>query len=241
MSLPDIAWLVHETDNELLRYSMRSVAAYGQGTYRKAWIVGVMPEWVTGADLIEVAEPDPREKFASIRAKVEALVSHQGVAREVVVLNDDAIAVAPITWEAVHMGSTADYLAQEAGRGRTSRSNTWIRAVENTARWMAEQGHGDIDCYETHVPLRFRTHDLRKALAAYPADVSCDYPGFYPIAGCGAGARGENAKIGPDAEEFLDRLPRLPGWVSTNDRGFATGMVGGYIRGLHREPCTFEA
>lgn len=242
VGLPDLAWLVHEQDNELLRYSMRSVATHAAGMYRRVWIVGVLPEWVTGVGHIPAAYAG--EKFRDIRAKVTALTTHPGIARTVVILNDDYVATRPVeSWEPTHMGPTAAFLAAEAARGRTSRRNTWIRAVENTAAWMADQGHGDILCYEGHVPLAFDRARLAEALGAYPGDRSCDYPGFYPVAGAaGPGARALNAKIGPTAAEFLDKYthPGMPGWVSTNDAGFREGMVGGFIRGLHPQPCAYE-
>lgn len=240
-ALPDLAWLVHEADNELLRYSLRSIERHAGGMFRKVWIVGVLPDWAENVGHIPVEYAG--EKFADIRAKVAALCADKRVAHTVVILNDDHIATGPVTWDAVHMGPTSAYLKAEAARGRTSARNTWIRAVENTSAWMADQGHGDIDCFEGHVPLMFNRRELGKVLAEYPADRSCDYPGFYPAAGA-APVAGEalNAKIGPSADEFLSKVddPRMPGWISTNDAGWREGMVGGFIRGMFRERSTFE-
>ena len=90
-ALPDLAYLVHEADNELLRYSLRSIAAHAEGTYRKVWIVGVLPSWITGVEHIPVDHAG--EKFADIRAKLTALTSDRRVAANVVVMNDDHIAL----------------------------------------------------------------------------------------------------------------------------------------------------
>lgn len=242
--LPDLAYLVHETDNELLRHSLRSIDRHAQGSFRDVWIVGTLPAWVVNVRHLPVAEPDPREKFASIRSKVTAIGDCDEMAERVVILNDDHIALGPVTsWEPTHMGPTSGYLAREAERGRVAAHNSWIRAVANTAEWMRERGHGDIDCYEGHVPLCFDRAKLAAILADYPPDRSCDYPGFYPEAGAaGPGERALNAKIGPSADEFLAKIchPDMPAWLSTNDKGFTLGMVGGYIRGMLREPCKYE-
>lgn len=239
---PDLAYLVHEADNELLRYSLRSIHTYAAGMFRKVWIVGVLPEWVTGVGHIPTEYAG--EKFADIRAKVSALCADKRVAARVVIMNDDYMATEPVqSWDAYHMGPTSEYLAREAERGRKPQTNTWIAAVANTAAWMAEQGHGDIDCFEGHVPLEFRRRALGKVLAEYPAGRSCDYPGFYPVAGSAPVAgRAINAKVGPSPAEFLAKLsnPGMPGWISTNDAGFAEGMVGGYIRGMFRTPSPHE-
>lgn len=242
--LPDLAYLVHEADNELLRHSLRSIDRYAQGAFRGVWIVGTLPEWAVNVRHLPVAEPQPREKFASIRSKVAALANCDDIAEHVVVLNDDHIALRDVTsWEPTHMGPTSAYLRREAERGHIAASNSWIRAVANTAKWMAQRGHGDIDCYEGHTPLCFDRAKLAAVMADYPADRSCDYPGFYPEAGAaGPGTRALNAKIGPSADEFLVKMadPEMPAWLSTNDKGFGQGMVGGYIRGMLREPCRYE-
>lgn len=240
-ALPDLAYLVHEADNELLRHSLRSVERFADGMFRKVWIVGVLPKWITNVEHIPVDHAG--EKFADIRAKVTALCADKRVASRVVVMNDDHIATAPVSWDARHMGSTKTYLAEEAETGRTSKTNTWIRAVENTAAWMAEQGHGDIDCFEGHVPLMFDRRKLGKILGEYPADRSCDYPGFYPVAGAApVGPQAMNAKIGPSVDEFTSKIdnPKMPDWVSTNDTGWREGMIGGFIRGMHYTPSRFE-
>lgn len=238
---PDLVYLVHEAENELLRHSLRSIDRHADGMYRKVWIVGVLPTWARNVEHIPL-EP-AGEKFADIRKKVTAAMSDKRVAANVVIMNDDHIATGPVSWDAVHMGSTAKYLAEEAARGRVARKNTWIAAVENTAVWMADRGYGDIDCFEGHVPLMFSKAKLRKILADYPVEMTCDYPGFYPEAGSAPlGRWALNAKIGPSAEEFLSKIddPRMPGWVSTNDAGWREGMIGGFIRGMYREPSRFE-
>jgi len=239
--VPDVAYLVHETDNESLRHSLRSLARNAIGLFGRVWIVGVLPQWVTGVEHLPLEHAG--EKFADIRAKVTALASHDGVADEVVIMCDDVFIVDPITtWAPFHMGSTAAYLDAEASRGRVPARNTWIRAVANTAQWMAEQGHGDIDCYEGHVPLCFDRHRLADVLAQYPTDRTCDYPGFYPLAGAaGEGVQAGNAKVKElDGPEFEAKLALPIPYLSTNDASFRDGVVGGFIRGLFRQPCQYE-
>ena len=236
MALPDLAYLVHEADNELLRYSLRSIAAHADGTYRKVWIVGVKPSWATGVEHIALEQAG--EKFADIRAKLTALTSDRRVAADVVVMNDDHMALGPVSWGATHLGPTAKFIA-EKGRPR----NSWWEAMRVTAEWMSARGHGDILCYAGHVPLMYSKAKLRALLAEYPTTQRLLDVGLYPEAGSGGvGELALNSKIGPGVDEFLSKIDdsRMPGWVSTNDAGWAEGMVGGFIRGMFREPSKFE-
>jgi len=233
MTVPDLAWLVHETDNLPLRYSIRSIAENAEGMFGNLWIVGQMPDWLQSVG--HVPAPRASEKFADIRSKVSALCADDRLSDRVVILNDDYFAMEPVTsWSPYHMGPTSKYLA-----GKPVDRNTWFQALRNTAAWMRGRGHGDILCYEGHVPLLFDRHKLGEVLSEYPVDRSCDYPGFYPVAGAGGeGIQGLNAKVGPDASDFHEKA-HLP-WLSCNDKSFAEGMVGGYVRGAFREPCKYE-
>lgn len=241
-ALPDLVWLVHEMDNEGLRYSIRSVAQNAKGLYRKIWIAGVTPTWLQRVGSIDVESPP--EKFASIRSKVEALANDARLADKVVIFNDDFFLMDRITsWNAYHMGPTSKYLAELATKGKTENKNTWVRAVANTARWMREQGYGDILCYEGHIPLLFDRHKLAEVLDQYPADMSCDYPGFYPVAGVGGeGTLGYNAKVADLGWNDLNAKVNSPDhpWLSSNDKSFNEGMVGGFVRGAFRKPCVYE-
>lgn len=239
---PDLVWLVHRTDNEELRHSIRSVVQNAPGLYNKLWIAGEMPPWLRGVGHIPVNSPP--EKFASIRAKVTALANDARLADRVVIFNDDYFLMDPIaSWDAYHMGPTSAYLGHLATQGKVETRNTWVRAVANTARWMQSQGHGDILCYEGHVPLLFDRRKLADVLAQYPTDQTCDYPGFYPIAGAaGVGKKGYNAKVADRGLGDLEQKLNSPdhSWLSSNDVSFAEGMVGGYIRGAFRTPSPYE-
>src|SRR5690606_32906041 len=230
--LPDLAWLVHEVDNEPLRYSIRSVAAHAEGMFRRLWIVGpAMPQWLVGVGHIPAAEPTPREKFASIRSQVTALAHDRRVTRQVVVLNDDVYATAPVeSWEPTHLGPTSVYV-KENRRPR----NTWWEALTSTVAWVG----GDPLCYAGHVPLLYDRAKLREALAAYPSDQRLLDCGLYP--GAGAGGEGRwalNAKVGPEDSAKLDD-PNMPGWLSTNDASWA-GAAGARVRAAHPEPSRYE-
>lgn|GEM_PF-1267133 len=240
MALPDLVWLVRPgDDNEELRYSLRSVARNADGLFRKVWIVGTVPSWVTGVEGLPL---DPAaEKFANMRQSLAAVVRDRRVAAQIVVFNDDHFVTEPITeWAAFHLGRTSAYVQHLASIGTTSKRNTWVRAVENTAEWMRAEGHGDIYCYEAHTPLLFNRRALAAALDAYPADRSLAYPGLYPVAGAaGEGVNAGNSKVVRPGELAVKVALPMP-YLSSNDASFADGEVGAHIRAMFPEPSPFE-
>lgn len=251
-ALPDLVYPLKPVgDCDELRYSLRSVATNAEGLYRKVWVVvtdaAALPEWLTGVEVIEAGSPDGRT--ADVRAKYVAVVNDKRVASRVVLMADDAFLMDPIDdWPAYHMGPTSEYLAQLRAQG-LSGTRGWIRAISDTADWMAERGHGDILCRQGHRPLPWHTKRLAKALAEYPADRALDVLGLYDLAGAGgvgeelriSKGRPGNAKVNSDAASFHEKVGVLDiPWLSSNEQGFAGGMIGGYIRGCFREPSRYE-
>lgn len=247
-ALPDLVYPVLPVGEcDELRYSLRSVATNADGLYRKVWIVvtdaATLPSWLTGVEIIEAGHPGgPKPDF---RAKVEAACAHRGVAARFVLLNDDHFLVDPIEqWEAFHSGPTSAYLARLASLTppMTVRNSAWVRAITSTAEWMAEQGYGDILARQGHRPLLWHKTKLGKALAEYPRDRVVDVLGLYDIAGAaGVGRMAGNAKVTSLPEAFHAKIAELDiPWLSSNDRGFAQGLIGGYIRGIFRTPSRYE-
>lgn len=245
VALPDLVIPVKPTEDGCteLRYALRSVAAHAEGLYRKVWIVGVgLPDWLTNVGFIEAGSPDGRN--ADVRAKITAAANDKRVASRFVLMADDTFLVEPITeWRAYHMGPFSEYLGRLAKlpAPRTRANSSWVRAIAAAADWMAEQGHGDILTRQGHRPVLWDKKRLAAALDAYPTDRALDVLALYDLAGAGVeGGRAKNAKI-TVADDFLERLAeRDSPWMSSNERSFREGMVGGYIRGMFRDPSPYE-
>lgn len=239
-ALPDLAWIVRPGENAELRYSLRSFAKNARGLYRKVWIVGTVPEWVKGVEGIPLT-PLP-EKFANIRQSLTALCADERAADEVVIMHDDFFAIDRVTdWRGYHLGSTAKFLARLAANGKRPEKNTWVRSLQQTAAWMAERGHGDIDCYEAHTPLLFDRRKLGALIAEYSADRWMLCAGLYPEAGAGGGERGINTKVSAlDAATLEAKVAAPVPYLSSNEASFDGGVIGGFVRGVFRESCRFE-
>ena len=244
VALPDLVIPVKPTDDGCteLRYALRSVAAHAEGLYRKVWIIGVgLPEWLTNVGIIEAQAVG---RAGDVRAKITAAANDKRVAARFVLMSDDTFLVEPITeWRAYHMGPFSEYLVRLANlpAPRTRANSSWVRTICATADWMTEQGHGDTLTRQGHRPVMWDKKKLAAALAAYPTDRALDVVGLYDLAGAGVeGGRAKNTKI-TVADDFLARLAeRDSPWVSSNERSFREGMVGGYIRGMFRDPSPYE-
>lgn len=239
--IPDLVYPLKVTDDcEELRYSLRSVHTNAPGLYGRIWVLtnDTPPDWLTGVQVLPCG--DGGTKAQDVRSKIAAACAHSDVSPTFLLMCDDFFLVDPITeWEPFHMGPTSAYVARWRAEGASA---GWLRAVTETADWMLEQGHGDILTRQGHRPLLWDKVRLAEALATYPAGRPLDVNGLYDIAGAGGvGRRGMNSKIKHDAAEFHRKTTKrnIP-WLSSNNTSFAEGMVGGYIRGLFREPSPFE-
>lgn len=236
VAAPDLVYVVRPgDDNEELRYSLRSVST--NAPHRKVWIVGTVPGWLRNVEGIPL-EPHP-EKFANQRQSLAAACAHPDVSEVFVLMNDDHFVTEKITtWPTIHLGVTSEYLQRRLEGGRIR--NTWLKAVRDTAEWMAEQGHGDVLCYEAHVPLLFNKQALGDLITSYPAGRYMVAGELYAVAGAGGvGAQGLNVKVKTD-EEFAEKRDQSAPFISTNEDTFAHLAVGEYIRSLFPTPSKYE-
>lgn len=234
--LPDLVYVVRPGgDNEELRYSLRSVAR--NAPHRKVWIVGTVPSWVRNVEPLPL-EPH-LEKFANQRQSLEAACARDDLSDVFVLMNDDHFVTEKITtWPTFHLGSASGFIARQLEGGRVR--NTWVKAVRATAIWMAEQGHGDVLCYEAHVPLLFNKAALGELLAAYPRGRYLTVGEMYAVAGAGGvGENAGNAKVKTD-EEFDAKAAQAMPFLSSNETSFGELRVGEYVRSLFPTPSKYE-
>jgi len=242
-ALPDLAYLVRPgEDNEELRYSLRSIATYLTG-FRKVWIVGTVPSWLRNVEPLPLA-PAP-EKFANMRQSLTALCARRDAAKTVIVFNDDHFLTEPVDardFPAFHLGSAKRYVDHIVRIGAVGANNTWRVAVRDTAAWVESRGVPDPMCYESHTPLPFDRAKLGALIAEYPTDRRLAYPQLYPLAGAGpVGVDAGNSKVQAlDASQLLPKIDQPMPWLSSNDASFANGMIGGYVRGMFRQPSSYE-
>ena len=220
--------------HEELRFSLRSLANCPDIT--SVWVVGQVPEWVTGVRKIEL-DPAP-EKFANMRQSLTAFANTKGAPKRFYLFNEDHYIVEPIEGEipTFHLGPAIQYItADHVWRPK----NTWCHAVLKTAEWLRDEDGQEPLAYEAHTPLLLDRTKVAAFLDEYPADRPLAMSMVYARAGIGGeGVDAGNAKVGVDsvlADKLAQDMPLLSGNQATFD-----GELGDLLRGMFPEPCKYE-
>src|SRR5699024_6815485 len=135
------------------RYSLRSIAANAPDI-TSVWIVGHIPDWVTGVRRIEL-EPLP-EKWSNMRQSLTAYCTTKGAPVRFYSMQEDFYIIEPVDGQlpAVHRGPATEWLANRRIR------NTYTRCVKNGVRWLRQQGYTDFNAYIAHTPLLMDRHKM---------------------------------------------------------------------------------
>lgn len=239
----DLIYIVKPGDvNEELRHSLRSVAENVTG-YRKLWIVGSIPSWVSNVNVLPLQPV--REKWSNIHQSLRAACDDSRVADNIVVFNDDFFVLDKVDARKVtpiYVGYRwRDYLQWRLDSGMSSTVNTWWQAVQATCGWVERRGY-DARVYEAHTPMPFDKQKLFDALNKYPEPRTCATSCLYPLAAnSGSGVSGADVKVRGFTEDELNQVLRFGGgFVSSEDRSFEFGAIGDFIRERFSSPSIFE-
>lgn len=228
-ALPDLLYVIGpgSSGHEELRHSLRSVAK--NLPHRKVWIVGSVPDWTRNVEEINL-EPHP-EKFPNQRQSLTVAVDQQDLSDNFILMNDDMFVIEPVSdLPCFHLGPSSAHLEFLDSVGK---DNDWVDAVRATAEWF-----GDPNCYECHIPLLFSRERLRAVLRAYPKDRPFAAGEVYEAARAGSeGVLGHCVKV--TRQPLAEKLGTP--FLSSDDRSFAKGEVGRYVRSLFPEKCRYEA
>lgn len=219
-------------DREDLRYSLRTVEVNLRVGIRDLWIVGDVPGWFRGCSLHLTPLSN---SYANQRQSLTAYLHHPDAADRVILFNDDMFVTETVVGNLpiFHL----DSLAQACERVGSHAG--WPKALWDMRRLLTEEGHGDVTCYEAHVPLVFDVPKLRDLIDAYPADRSLLVGQLYNFAGAGGpGVDVGNAKVGP-RDDLSAKLAQPMPFLSCNPETW-TGVVGSYIRPRYTTPSRWE-
>lgn len=236
---PDVVYPFRDTcGTDELRYSLRSLAVNATGLFGQVWIVGDLPDWMTGVGRIE--HRDVPDKMRDFCARVIAAVSHPGVSPRILLMNDDIYLTRKIRrFEAYHSGPSSEYYAQMVAQRVNS---AWLACFKATTDWMRERGHGDVLTRQGHRPLLWDKAKLAAVLAEYPPNQPLDVVGLYDEAGDGdEGVLAPNMKVS-NVVQYHEKVAALDvcPWLSSSDDSFREGLIGGHIRALFPKPSRFE-
>lgn len=232
-TLPDVLFIVRPgDDNEELRYALRSVAA--NVPHRKVWVAGHCPWWVENVGRIEL--PPCVDKFDNQHQSMTAAVYHPGLAAEFYYWNDDIYAMRRFDGllPTLHLGPLREYIDLLASAGKSA-SNEWFQGMREMQALLASWGIDDPLCYEGHMPVRFRTADMRRF-------VQHRTPHFLPASFYAA------TDLDP-GDRWMDAQPGIlgnpldepdPPFLSSDDFWFERSRLGDRVRAAFPRPCVYE-
>lgn len=225
---PTLLYLVRPGErNELLRYSLRSVAAHWPEA--RVVIAGHRPAWVSG-----VAEVPVRQQRVDRRNVIDLLragCAHEAVPERFVLMNDDFLALAEVEEEPplLHSG-TCDALLTR----RSWQVGHYGKALKNTMDLLASWNRNEPWAYDRlHQPMPVMRDIMGEVL--YRADTrTVLHRTLYGNMVAETAVAGTDAKL----RKPNGTLPKRT-WVSMSPRAWATAP-GKLVRGLFPEPSHFE-
>lgn len=147
----DLVYILKKSDyNPDLRMSLRSIEKFC--TYRKIWIIGYKPEWLTNVEYVETEQKGNKWQNSTLNWKTAC--ETDDISDKFILMNDDFIALRPIhNWEEslnICLGTISAEAEKWSKRRKLSRWQTgFISATE-----LLKKLHTLTDYnYEVHAPM----------------------------------------------------------------------------------------
>ena len=167
-------------DNPELRYALRSWEANLIMSDLTLMVVGDRPTWLEPDGFVE---GNRFEGQANVWDNVALGCDRANWDddEEVVIMNDDFFCLDPVPGVvAVRRDMTlADHIALYP----QYRGMWWVRSLDLTASWLADEGHPSPWSYEVHRPLPCKPADMLESLARWTGGMDGDIPQWRTVYG----------------------------------------------------------
>ena len=225
----DIVYILKDDiATEELRYSLRSVEQNFQ--HRFVWFVGGQPQGLKPDRLVRHNQFGAN-KWLKIKSSMLEVVKQEELSDEFFLFNDDFFVTKPFENEFVNFTDRTLADRIEDFRKENPHLNRYAISLVQTEEELKVHGHETLN-FEVHLPMLFEKNKVEAALC------SCFSPQMRSIYGNMIGCKvidRRDVKV-----NSLNDIPYGMDFVSTNDKTFAYGNVGQYIRDLFKEPSRFE-
>lgn len=225
----DIVYFVkNTTDNEELRYSLRSIEQ--NFPYNKVWFAGGCPIGIKPDKRLEVIQMG-ENKWEKVGDMIARVCKCDEITEDFWLFNDDFFVMKPVDNIPPYYHGTLAELIERIERNFGGAS-PYTDRLRDTIKLLEERGL-ETRNYEEHMPMLF---NRKKLLDMYNAG----------IRGASRSLYGNLYKIGgedkPDVKIFSkDKKPSgIEDFLSTTDVSFNSGRVGETIRSKFAEKCRFE-
>ena len=210
-------------NNDDLRYCLRAIAQHVE--HRKIWIVGQMPDWVTGVGFIELPFDPNVTKYRRINNNLRAACEHPDVSEHFIRWDDDMFALAPLTG--------LNYLHNGVMKS-PRRDDIYGESVDETIAALADLGITMPVNYELHVPMIF---NKAKLLGLWDDSMVLQYRSYYGnCLNVGGWPMKDNKVYDLQSETALEGVE----FVSTSNKSFEGGAIGDQLRAMFPNPCRYE-
>ena len=225
----DIVYILKDDiQTEELRYSLRSIEK--NFPHRFVWFVGGQPEGLKPDRLIRHTQVGAN-KWLKIKSSMLEVIKQEELSDEFFLFNDDFFVTKPFEKEFVNFTDRTLADRIEDFRRENPHLNRYAMSLVQTEEELKTHGYGTLN-FEVHLPMLFEKNKVEAALCR------CFSPQMRSIYGNIAGCKvidRRDVKV-----NSLNDIPHGMDFVSTNDKTFAQGNVGQYIRDLFKEPSRFE-
>jgi hypothetical protein len=225
----DIVYVCRPGDNEELRYSIRSVVK--NIPHNNLWLVGNKPKWYSGKFL---SVPDKSSRYENIRNAIESVSINSDISEDFLLMNDDFFILKPLTGIPVfHGGLLIDKINNHISLTGT---NSYVRMLNNTHRFLLKYGIKDPLDYDIHVPMKMNKTNLSKIIHKkhFPRSM---YGNIFNI----GGTEIKDVKIYPSTSNLYPKSYSIDSsttYLSTLDSSFEG--VFGLLQDMFRDKAEYE-
>lgn len=210
-----------------LVYSLRSVAA--NFPYNKIWFVGSRPEGLK-PDIMLEHEQKGMNKWERIRSSMLEVIKQPELTEEFYLFNDDFFVMEPFAGDFINFVDR-DLKDRIQDFYDENNYNAYLKTLEQ-ARAELLSRKCTTHNFEVHLPMLMEKSKVREAI------MHCHSPQMRSIYGNVTGCPFVEHK---DVKVYrLDTVPDNMDFVSTNDKTFAFGKIGEYIRERFDTPSRYE-
>lgn len=226
----DVVYIIKEgAPPDELRYSLRSVEKnFPAG---KVWIYGFCPEGIVPDEFVPV-EQKGQNKWEKVTDTIRQICANEDITEDFWLFNDDFFIMKKCDELPPLIIGTLWHRAQRIEEGRKTETR-YAYQLRDTARALRDAGLDRLD-YAAHAPILINRAKALKTIEMFPGK-----PMFRSLYGNYAkigGVISKDTKIAdltqkPDGNELI---------LSTNDKSFAEGEAGKYIRNKFKKKSRFE-
>ncbi len=227
----DIVYILQNGyEKDELIYSLRSICA--NFPHRKVWIYGGTPEGLDNVSLVPYTQVG-NTKWERVNNTIKEICKNDEITEDFWLFNDDFFIMKKVRkLEPMTDGTLWARVNRIADR-HGNRDTEYSARLRDTARVLRDRGYDRLN-YALHVPMLINRKKGLETLNEFKG-----YPMFRSLYGNHhriGGVIGDDVKI----MKLSQKPTGKETYLSTDDKSFAEGEAGRYIRKAFPEKCKYE-